>query len=197
MAGLAFRCKSLKFGWAKCTSDILAKSGPIRFRYEWRRGYVWPPVSCLQFTSFWCLFGGTFGKSRQILRLAQQVCQRYKLGRSTRSGLLKFLAERVVNFHNMNREWVPGSGFSCVMEPSRCIVVFLAKPLVFSLPKNMKPLGGLPCTGPRRFFWRPWSWNIRKPSATWSCRRKPFGSPWRNMMPAACRLQSQWCYCFT
>lgn len=38
-------------------------------------------------------------------QLAFQVCQRFKLGRSTRSGLLKCLAERVANFHNMNREW--------------------------------------------------------------------------------------------
>eukprot|EP00438_Fugacium_kawagutii_P036626 Skav217836 [mRNA] locus=scaffold889:561567:568891:+ [translate_table: standard] len=37
--------------------------------------------------------------------LAFQVCQRFKLGRSTRSGLLKCLAERVANFHTMNREW--------------------------------------------------------------------------------------------
>ena len=40
-----------------------------------------------------------------IVRLAAQVCQRFKLGRSTRSGLLKSLAERVVSFHNMQREW--------------------------------------------------------------------------------------------
>jgi len=38
-------------------------------------------------------------------QLAAQVCQRFKLGRSTRSGLLKSLAERVVSFHNMQREW--------------------------------------------------------------------------------------------
>ncbi|CAJ1459115.1 unnamed protein product [Effrenium voratum] len=37
--------------------------------------------------------------------LAHQATQRLKLSRSNRTGLLKQLAERVVSFHNMNRQW--------------------------------------------------------------------------------------------
>lgn len=38
-------------------------------------------------------------------QLAQQVAQRFKLGRNTRSGLLKSLAERVGSFHQMQKQW--------------------------------------------------------------------------------------------